>query len=433
MESSRFSSKRPLTVNELYAEWSKNLTNYCLPLLGESIRSDPSAVVPDTDVDNVIYYLIKHYETLSTSSDKDTIRNILFPSGNETQLFFIGDIHPCLFTCLIRSLIDPTWKDEEVRRIDEIERRMMLSVSDLMEQMSKAQFHFIARVSKNWVAATEASSSAVDEAAKEEKEELVRIFAAANSLRKSVLKEIFKATTGIQAALFLESLCQFLAGFKEDQYSPQQHTPEPSLSHYLENNNNNMEEEQQHTSEPDESQNRTLWIGNVGDRTETEYIYRCFAETGEVVSIHFPTYRVAGVNRIGYGFIEFISPDAAERALQKYNNTFIPELVPPRRFILKWAMMTKKKTRASVFISDLADDVTDDMLLKTFTDHGYSSAISAMVSTDAATGRSRGCGCVRFSDQGQMLLAVERMNGVECSNRPMRIAPRRRNKNYLCL
>ncbi|KAL0800904.1 hypothetical protein Bca101_056079 [Brassica carinata] len=401
MESSRFSSKKPLTVNELYAEWSKNLTNYCLPLLGESIRSDPSAVVPDTDVDNVIYYLIKHYETLSTSSDKDTIRNILFPSGNETQLFFIGDIHPCLFTCLIRSLIDPTWKDEEVRRIDEIERRMMLSVSDLMEQMSKAQFHFIARVSKNW------------EAAKEEKEELVRIFAAANSLRKSVLKEIFKATTGIQAALFLESLCQFLAGFKEDQVlSPiisklsknrfhRQQTLEPSLSHDLENNNSMKEEE--HTSEPDESQNRTLWIGNVGDRTETEYIYRW------------------------YGFIEFISPDAAERALQKYNNTFIPELVPPRRFILKWAMMTKKKTRASVFISDLADDVTDDMLLKTFTDHGYSSAISAMVSTDADTGRSRGCGCVRFSDQGQMLLAVERMNGVECSNRPMRIAPRRRN------
>ncbi|KAG2322254.1 hypothetical protein Bca4012_056956 [Brassica carinata] len=433
MESSCFSSKKHLSVNELYAEWSKNLTNYCLPLLGESIRSDPSAVVPDTDVDNVIYYLVKHYETLSTSSDNDTIRHILFPSGNETQLFFIGDIHPCLFTCLIRSLIDDSaWKDEQVRRIDEIERRTMLGVGDLMEQMSKAQVRFIARVSNNWVSSetTEASSS-VDEAAMEETEELVRIFAAANNLRKSVLKEIFKAITGIQAALFLESLCQFLAGFKEDQNSisaspplmnqqQQHHTPEePSLSHDL--------EEQQHTAEPDESHKRTLWIGNVGDNMDAEFLYGCFAGTGEVVYVRLPNHKVTGKS-IGYGFIEFISPDAAERALQTYNKTLIPGLVPPRRFKLSWALKkTTRESTDSIFVDDLADDVTDDMLLKTFTDHGYSSAISAAVSTDTSTGRSRGYGFVRFSDHGQMLLAMERMNGVECSNRPMRIGLTRGN------
>ncbi|XP_056847316.1 protein INAPERTURATE POLLEN1-like [Raphanus sativus] len=202
MESARFSSKKPLGVNELYAKWSKNLTHYCLPLLGESILTDPSAVLPDTDVENVVYYLIKPLRNPKHLSryNNDTIHNILFPTGNETQLFFIGDIHPCLFTSLIRSLIDSTWRDEQVRRIDQIERDP-----------------FLARVSKNWVARTEASSSvaAVDEAAKEETEELVRIFSAANSLRKSVLREVFKATTGIQAAKFLESLCEFLAGFQD--------------------------------------------------------------------------------------------------------------------------------------------------------------------------------------------------------------------------
>lgn len=82
MESSRLSCKKPLRVNELCAEWSINLTNYCLPLLGESIRSYPRAVVPNTDVDNIIHYMIQHYETLSTFSDNDTISHILFPSGN---------------------------------------------------------------------------------------------------------------------------------------------------------------------------------------------------------------------------------------------------------------------------------------------------------------------------------------------------------------
>ncbi|CAF2061989.1 BnaC06g43450D [Brassica napus] len=40
--------------------------------------------------------------------------------------------------------------------------------------------------------------------------------------------------------------------------------------------------------------------------------------------------------------------------------------------------------------------------------------VSATVSTERATGRGKGYGFVRFSDLGQMLLAVERMNGVEC-------------------
>ncbi|CAH8348301.1 unnamed protein product [Eruca vesicaria subsp. sativa] len=423
MESSCFQSKKPLTVNELYTEWSKNLTEYCLPLLRESIYSDPRAIVPDTDVDNVMYYLIHHYETLITSSDNNTIRHILFPSGNETQLFFIGDIHPCLFTCLIRSLID---SDEQVKRVDEIERCMMLSVNNLVEQMSRVHIRFVARVSKNWVEATEEASSvmeAVDDAAEEEKEELVRIFVAANNLRKSVLKDIFKATTGIQAALFLESLCAFLDGFK-DQNSPplidqQQHAAAPSLPHDLEKK---KVEGQQHTSEADESPNRILWIGDVRDKTETEYLYRCFAKTGEDVSIRVPTHKVTGKS-LGFGFIEFQSADAAEQALHKYNNTLMPGLVPSRRFRLMWA---KKTATDSIFVGDLARDVTDQMLLKTFTDNGYSSAISATVSFDRV-GRSKGYGFVTFSDHGQLLLAVERMNGVECSSRPMRIAHRRGN------
>ncbi|KAJ4884254.1 protein INAPERTURATE POLLEN1-like [Raphanus sativus] len=392
MESARFSSKKPLGVNELYAKWSKNLTHYCLPLLGESILTDPSAVLPDTDVENVVYYLIKPLRNPKHLSryNNDTIHNILFPTGNETQLFFIGDIHPCLFTSLIRSLIDSTWRDEQVRRIDQIERGMMV--------------------------ATEASSSvaAVDEAAKEETEELVRIFSAANSLRKSVLREVFKATTGIQAAKFLESLCEFLAGF-QDQNCPPLDTPEPSQSHGL---------EQQHTSEADEARERTLWIGAVTDDMDTEFLYRCFAgTTGEVVNVGLPNHKVTGKS-IGYGFIEFISRDAAERALQTYNKTLVPGLVPPRRFKLRWAMkQTIRESTESIFVGDLADDVTDRMLLKTFRDHGYSSAVSAAVSTDRSTGRSRGYGFVRFSDHDQMLLAIESMNGVECSSRPMRIGP----------
>lgn len=87
MESSSFSCKKPLRVDELYAKWSKNLTEYCLPLLGESIQSNPSTVVPDTDVDNIIYYLTKHYETLSASSDVDNIIYYLRSSIHVNRLY----------------------------------------------------------------------------------------------------------------------------------------------------------------------------------------------------------------------------------------------------------------------------------------------------------------------------------------------------------
>jgi len=122
------------------------------------------------------------------------------------------------------------WKDpsdELVKRIDQIECTMRLMVPGLMDRMRKTQRSFVARVSESWVssyqvgkkkkltATVATASTSVDEAAKIEMEELVSIFVDANRLRKSVIMDIVGATSEHQAALFLEGLCQFLAGFKD--------------------------------------------------------------------------------------------------------------------------------------------------------------------------------------------------------------------------
>lgn len=128
----------------------------------------------------------------------------------------------------------------------------------------------------------------------------------------------------------------------------------------------------------------------------------------------------------GYGFIEFVSHAAAERALQTYNNTPIPS-VPDQLFRLNWASLSSGDKRDdspdyTIFVGDLAADVTDYILLETFR-ASYPSVKGAKVVIDRTTGRTKGYGFVRFSDESEQIRAMTEMNGVPCSTRPMRIGP----------
>ncbi|KAL0727265.1 hypothetical protein Bca4012_023358 [Brassica carinata] len=260
MPFSIFSRKKPTRrFNDFYADWSRTLTDNCLPLLRQSLSSAASASVLSSNVDLVLRHLVLYYETLDLAADPNTIPYLLSPSWRnslETPFLFLGDIHPYLLTNLLRSFIDrenqdsdyededtlrlipdlvnqplkiaTAWKDpsdELVMRIDQIECTMRLMVPVLMDRLRKAQRGFASRVSENWISsyqvgkkrktAVTAASAAVEDAAKVEMEELVSIFVDANRLRKSVIMDIVGATSEHQAALFLQGLCQFLAGFKD--------------------------------------------------------------------------------------------------------------------------------------------------------------------------------------------------------------------------
>lgn len=125
-----------------------------------------------------------------------------------------------------------------------------------------------------------------------------------------------------------------------------------------------------------------------------------------------------------YGFIEFSSHDAAESALQSYNGAMMPNADQP--FRLNWATFSSGDRRPeagsdlSIFVGDLAPDVTDELLHETFASR-YPSVKDVKVVVDLNTGRSKGYGFVRFNDENEKSKAVEEMNGVECSNRPMRV------------
>ncbi|KAG6419035.1 hypothetical protein SASPL_121243 [Salvia splendens] len=181
------------------------------------------------------------------------------------------------------------------------------------------------------------------------------------------------------------------------------------------------------TAQPQETVDdgiRSLWIGDLQYWMDEQYLYSCFATAGEVVSAKVIRSKQTGQSE-GYGFIEFASHAAAERNLQTYKGTLMPNV--EQTFRLNWASMGAGEKRDdapeyTVFVGDLAADVTDYMLQETFR-AVYPSVRGAKVVTDRVTGRTKGYGFVRFGDESEQMRAMTEMNGRFCSTRPMRIGP----------
>ncbi|KAK4258992.1 hypothetical protein QN277_005375 [Acacia crassicarpa] len=175
---------------------------------------------------------------------------------------------------------------------------------------------------------------------------------------------------------------------------------------------------------------RTLWIGDLQFWMDENYLYNCFAHTGEVVSAKVIRNKQTNQSD-GYGFIEFLTRAAAERILQTFNGTIMPN--GGQTFRLNWATFSSGEKRHddtpdyTIFVGDLAADVTDYMLQETFRAR-YPSIKGAKVVIDRLTGRTKGYGFVRFADENEQIRAMTEMQGVLCSTRPMRIGPAT-NKN----
>ncbi|KAL6494732.1 Polyadenylate-binding protein rbp47 [Orobanche gracilis] len=169
--------------------------------------------------------------------------------------------------------------------------------------------------------------------------------------------------------------------------------------------------------------NKSIWIGDLQQWMDEVYLNSCFSQTGEVVSIKVIRNKQTGQSD-RYGFIQFNSHAAAEKVLQNYNGTTMPDSDQP--FRLNWSSFgtgdrrTDTGSDVSIFVGDLATNVTDALLHDTFASK-YPSVKAAKVMVDANSGRSKGYGFVRFGDENERSQAITEMNGAYCSSRPMRV------------
>ncbi|XP_078444201.1 polyadenylate-binding protein RBP47-like [Wolffia australiana] len=198
-------------------------------------------------------------------------------------------------------------------------------------------------------------------------------------------------------------------------YLPYHHVAAPVQPKY--------QQQQQQQQAQGSTENRTIWVGDLQFWMDENYLQHCFGLTGEVVLVKVIRNKQTGLSE-GYGFVEFQSHAAAEKVIQTFNGLIMPNT--EQLFRINWATFSSSDRRSevssdhSIFVGDLASDVTDTLLQETF-DGRYSSVKGAKVVIDVNTGRSKGYGFVRFGDESEKLRAMTEMNGVFCSSRAMRI------------
>lgn len=185
-----------------------------------------------------------------------------------------------------------------------------------------------------------------------------------------------------------------------------------------------MQQQPFHGQQQSGDEIKTLWVGDLQYWMDENYLLSCFSSNGEVVaSVKIIRNKQTGQPE-GYGFVELDSRATAERILQNFQGTPMPNAQQP--FRLNWATFgaadrrTEPGTGYSIFVGDLGPEVTDILLQETFQSR-YSSVKGAKVVIDANTGRTKGYGFVRFGDENEKNRAMTEMNGVYCSSRPMRI------------
>lgn len=136
-------------------------------------------------------------------------------------------------------------------------------------------------------------------------------------------------------------------------------------------------------------------------------------------------------NNQGYCFVDFPSSTHAANALLK-NGMLIPNF-PNKILKLNWATSSfsnsnnslnnvKSGNNCSIFVGDLAPNVTESQLFELFINR-YASTSHAKIVHDQVTGMSKGYGFVKFTSSDEQQLALSEMQGVFLNGRAIKVGP----------
>ncbi|KAI8546517.1 hypothetical protein RHMOL_Rhmol07G0124300 [Rhododendron molle] len=233
-----------------YAEWIETLRTTLLPVLRQSMSSNSPHHLLPTHVDTVHTHFQSYYAALDlAASSYNDVAQLLYPDHRnplESPFLWLGDLHPYLFTNLLRSFLndndDFDLKESGERldlglsgrdwnvvtawgspskgltsRVEQIECGLRLMVPAISARFRDAQKGFVERVGAEWGRSEreEGAKGGIEEALEAEMDEMTGVFLDANRLRRSVLSDIMGATSVYQAALFLEGLAQFVVGLRD--------------------------------------------------------------------------------------------------------------------------------------------------------------------------------------------------------------------------
>lgn len=172
-----------------------------------------------------------------------------------------------------------------------------------------------------------------------------------------------------------------------------------------------------------------LWMGELDPYWDENVIKQIWNTFGfQPVNVKLIKERHQQSYNAGYAFVEFPTVADATKAISLNGSA----IYNTSRFLrLNWSSGNQSsasnssgnfgKSEFSIFVGDLAPEVTESNLFEFFGSK-FSSLSSTKIMNDNATGQSKGYGFVRFLKEADQQRALTEMQGAMLNGRPIRVS-----------
>jgi RNA recognition motif-containing protein len=157
-----------------------------------------------------------------------------------------------------------------------------------------------------------------------------------------------------------------------------------------------------------------LFVGNIPYNAFDDELQDLFSQAGTVKSARIIRDSLSKRSR-GFGFVEMSTPQAARSAIPMFHD----KLYKGRPLFVRFTRQEEAFANASVYIGSLAYTIVDTDLQSLFSQAG--TVISAMVTRDEDSGRSRGFGVVVMASPAEAQAAVAMFHGKNVGGRQLRV------------
>lgn len=162
-----------------------------------------------------------------------------------------------------------------------------------------------------------------------------------------------------------------------------------------------------------------IFIKSLDKSIDNKALHDTFSAFGKILSCKVAT-DPNGQSK-GYGFVHFETAEASQLAIDKVNGMMIEDkIVTVAPFLKRTDRPAGKEVYCNVFIKNLANEVTDEELMKLVSEYGE--VTSAVVMKDDA-GAPKGFGFVNFKDTEAAQKCVETLRGMELKGKVLYAGP----------
>ncbi|KAK1414508.1 hypothetical protein QVD17_30254 [Tagetes erecta] len=162
----------------------------------------------------------------------------------------------------------------------------------------------------------------------------------------------------------------------------------------------------------------SLYVGDLEFNVTDSQLYDLFNQLGQVVSVR--VCRDLSTRRsLGYGYVNYMSPQDAARAIEVLN--FTPLNGKSIRIMYSHRDPSVRKSGSgNIFIKNLDKAIDQKALHDTFSTFG--NILSCKIATDS-TGQSMGYGFVQYESDESAQQAIEKLNGMLLNDKQVFVGP----------